>query len=163
MLFRSAGANITSVTFWGLTDGLSWRPGEDCLLFRDDLSRKPAFDGVAKAIGSTEEVIRKINGIGNVAYTEACKAKIAEARAGYAGLTDAQKTLVPAEVLQILEDAEAEYRRLEEESKNPPPVEKITLCEEHIAGIPAQAFTGKPVEPKVTVTYNGKELEEGKD
>lgn len=49
------GANITSLTFWGLTDGLSWRPGEQCLLFRDDLSRKPAFEGVIKAIGYTGE------------------------------------------------------------------------------------------------------------
>ncbi len=160
---KKAGANITSVTFWGLTDGLSWRPGEDCLLFRDDLSRKPAFEGVVKAIGSTEDVIRKINGIGDVAYTEACKAKIAEARDSYDGLTDAQKTLVPAEILRILEDAETEYRRLEEAGQNPPPVEKATLREEHIAKIPAQAYTGKPAEPKVTVTYSGKELEEGKD
>lgn len=100
------GADITCVTFWGLTDALSWRQGTNCLLFREDLSRKPAFEGVVKAaelITEKEEaknrqaaqpVIEAINAIGEVAYTDACKAKINAARAAYDQLTDAQKKFV---------------------------------------------------------------------
>lgn len=43
------GVNIKSVTIWGLNDCLSWKAAELPLLFDDDLSRKPAFDGVVKA------------------------------------------------------------------------------------------------------------------
>lgn len=43
------GANVTSVTIWGLTDCISWKAAELPLLFDDDLSRKPAFDGVVQA------------------------------------------------------------------------------------------------------------------
>lgn len=46
---KHSGVDITSVTFWGLTDALSWRPGTNCLLFREDLSCKPAFEGVVMA------------------------------------------------------------------------------------------------------------------
>ncbi len=108
------GANITSVTFWGLTDGLSWRAEEQCLLFDDDLSRKPAFEGVVNAIGNTGNVMDSINSIGKVELTKECKAKIEAARSAYDALTDAQKALVPNEVLKLLEDAETEYQRLEE-------------------------------------------------
>lgn len=44
------GTNIASVTVWGLNDCLSWKAAELPLLFDDDLSRKPAFDGVVQAI-----------------------------------------------------------------------------------------------------------------
>ncbi len=108
------GANITSVTFWGLTDGLSWRAEEQCLLFDDDLSRKPAFEGVVNAIGNTGNVMDSINSIGKVELTKECKAKIEAARSAYDALTDAQKALVPSEALKLLEDAETEYQRLEE-------------------------------------------------
>ena len=108
------GANITSVTFWGLTDGLSWRAEEQCLLFDDDLSRKPAFEGVVNAIGNTGNVMDSINSIGKGELTKECKAKIEAARSAYDALTDAQKALVPNEVLKLLEDAETEYQRLEE-------------------------------------------------
>ena len=43
------GVNLTSVTFWGLTDDASWRHGADPLLFRGNLETKPAFDAVLKA------------------------------------------------------------------------------------------------------------------
>ena len=102
------------MTFWGLTDGLSWRAEEQCLLFDDDLSRKPAFEGVVNAIGNTGNVMDSINSIGKVELTKECKAKIEAARSAYDALTDAQKALVPNEVLKLLEDAETEYQRLEE-------------------------------------------------
>lgn len=47
---KEDGANITSVTFWGFCDTLSWRPEERCLLLNEDLSRKPAFMGVVDAV-----------------------------------------------------------------------------------------------------------------
>lgn len=47
---KENGANITCVTFWGVSDALSWRPEENCLLFNEDLSRKPAFEGVVNAV-----------------------------------------------------------------------------------------------------------------
>lgn len=43
------GVNVTSVTVWGLNDCLSWKAADLPLLFDDDLSRKPAFDGVVQA------------------------------------------------------------------------------------------------------------------
>lgn len=114
---KAAGADITSVTFWGLTDGLSWRPGERCLLFNDDLSRKPAFEGVVKAIGNTSAAIDKIENIGKVELTESCRGKIEEARTVYDTLTEEQKALVPADILGILTEAETEYKRQEELKK----------------------------------------------
>lgn len=48
------GANVTSVTIWGLTDCISWKAAELPLLFDDDLSRKPAFDGVIQAAEDTD-------------------------------------------------------------------------------------------------------------
>ena len=47
---KKAGANITSVTFWGLTDDNSWIHGADPLLFRGDLSEKKSFDAVVYAL-----------------------------------------------------------------------------------------------------------------
>jgi len=155
------GANITSVTFWGLTDGLSWRAEEQCLLFDDDLSRKPAFEGVVNAIGNTGNVMDSINSIGKVELTKECKAKIEAARSAYDALTDAQKALVPSEALKLLEDAETEYQRLEEESETPPIppiVEKIDIRQEYISAIPAQIYSGAALTPNVTVTYENKTL-----
>lgn len=152
------GANITSVTFWGLTDGLSWRAEEQCLLFDDDLSRKPAFEGVVNAIGNTGNVMDSIKSIGKVELTEECKAKIEAARSAYDALTDAQKALVPSEALKLLEEAKTEYQRLEEESKTPPPVEKMFISQEHISDIPTQTYTGTALTPNVTVTYENKTL-----
>ncbi|MBR6102153.1 MAG: endo-1,4-beta-xylanase [Ruminococcus sp.] len=58
MELQDDGIKITSVTIWGLTDDMSWRKGENALMFNRDLSRKPAFDGVVEAItgsGDSEE------------------------------------------------------------------------------------------------------------
>ncbi len=60
-------------------------------------------------------VVAKINAIGTVEATAACKEKIEEARAAYDALTEAQKALVTAAQLKVLTDAEEEYERLMEE------------------------------------------------
>jgi len=46
---KSEGYKIESVTIWGLTDAGSWRSSETPVLFRGDLSKKLAFDGVVLA------------------------------------------------------------------------------------------------------------------
>lgn len=48
------GVNLTSVTFWGLTDDASWRRDANPLLFYGDLSRKPAFEAVVMAAEGEE-------------------------------------------------------------------------------------------------------------
>ncbi len=47
---KREGANLTSVTFWGLTDDNSWIRGANPLLFRGDLSEKRSFEGVVYAV-----------------------------------------------------------------------------------------------------------------
>jgi len=46
---QKGGANITSVTFWGLGDSVSWRSRHTPLLFTDINRPKPAFDAVMNA------------------------------------------------------------------------------------------------------------------
>lgn len=47
---KAAGANITSVTVWGITDAGSWRPKNAPLLFGDNLAdKKPSFDAFINA------------------------------------------------------------------------------------------------------------------
>lgn len=46
---KKEGIPITSVTLWGLSDGISWRASELPLVFSADLSKKPAFDGMIAA------------------------------------------------------------------------------------------------------------------
>ena len=57
-----------------------------------------------------DDVIAKIGAIGTV--TRGSKASIDAARKAYDGLTDAQKELVPADVLKTLTDAETAYANL---------------------------------------------------
>ncbi len=172
---KKDGAKITSVTFWGLTDEMSWRPNESCLLFRGDLSRKPAYEGVVEAIGGTGAAIDRMDALGAVELTEACREQIAGAREAYDALTEAQKGLVPAESVKRLEDAAAEYQRLSEEAAGQPDQEepsapeekpdmgKIPIEKASILAIPAQTYTGKKQTPSVKVSYQGKLLSEGKD
>lgn len=155
------GANITGVTLWGLSDDLSWRADEHCLLFNDDLSRKPAFYGLVNAVGSTGDVIDKINDIKNVELTEECRIKLDAARKAYEALTEKQKKLIPDDILRVLDDAEAEYKRREEENKNPPVTDKVSISKAEVSAIPAQSYTGKALKPSVTVFYNGRKLAEG--
>ena len=47
---KEAGANITAVVIWGLTDNTSWRADCSPLLFGKDISdKKPSFDAVINA------------------------------------------------------------------------------------------------------------------
>lgn len=61
---------------------------------------------------AADDVVTKINAIGEVAYTEECKARIDAARAAYDALTDDQKALITAEQLAVLTAAEAAYEAL---------------------------------------------------
>ncbi len=111
---KTNGANITSVTVWGLTDDMTWRAGSNCLLLNGDLSRKPAFDGVVNAIGRTQEVIDQIRSIQTVTTAPECKEKIEAARIAYDTLlTENQKKLVGND--QVLTEAEETYERLVKE------------------------------------------------
>lgn len=49
-----AGAKLTSVTVWGLTDDASWRRDANPLLFTGKLERKPAFEAVVMAAKGEE-------------------------------------------------------------------------------------------------------------
>ena len=61
---------------------------------------------------TVDDVIAKINAIGEVAYTPECKDKIDIARNAYNALTDEQKALVDPADLAALEEAEARYAYL---------------------------------------------------
>ena len=59
---KQEGVNITSVTFWGLTDDNSWIRGANPLLFRGDLSCKKAYEAVVYAatggdLGEPEKIL----------------------------------------------------------------------------------------------------------
>jgi endo-1,4-beta-xylanase len=45
---------IDRVTFWGISDGRSWRWGQDALLFDRQLKPKPAFDAVIEASSTSK-------------------------------------------------------------------------------------------------------------
>lgn len=51
---RGNGVPITSVTLWGISDSDSWLASDYPLIFNDDLSRKPAFDGMIEAVNGNE-------------------------------------------------------------------------------------------------------------
>lgn len=60
------GVNLTSVTFWGLTDDNSWIHGANPLIFHGDLSPKKSFDAVVYAavggdLGQPEKIILNLN------------------------------------------------------------------------------------------------------
>ena len=61
---------------------------------------------------AADAVIAKIAAIGEVAYTEASKTLIDDARTAYDALTDAQKALISAEQLAVLTTAETTYAEL---------------------------------------------------
>ena len=71
---------------------------------------KAAADQAAADQAAADEVIAKIGAIGNVEYTDACKAKIDAARTAYNALTTAQKELVTN--YAVLEADEARYAEL---------------------------------------------------
>ena len=47
---REDGANITSVSVWGVTDDRSWRADRNPLLFNNSFAKKPAYNSVAALV-----------------------------------------------------------------------------------------------------------------
>ena len=78
---------------------------------------KAAAEQAAADHAAADEVIAKINAIGEVEYTDACKAKIDEARTVYDALTDTQKVLV--ENYDTLTAAENRYAELNAAAETP--------------------------------------------
>lgn len=65
---KREGANVTSLTIWGLTDNNSWIRENDPVLFNGDLSKKLAYDGIVYAVtgeGSLGEPARVICNLTN--------------------------------------------------------------------------------------------------
>ena len=63
---KKDGVNLTSVTFWGLTDDNSWIRGANPLIFHGDLSTKKSYDAVVYAVtggdlGQPEKIILNLN------------------------------------------------------------------------------------------------------
>ena len=78
---------------------------------------KAAADQAAADQAAADAVKEKINAIGEVEYTDACKAMIDEASDAYDALTEAQKALVTN--YDVLEAAEACYNELKEAAETP--------------------------------------------
>ena len=75
---------------------------------------KQAAEQAAADKAAADAAVEKITAIGEVAYTEASKAKIDAARTAYDALTDAQKTLVTDADVKVLTDAEKKYAELKQ-------------------------------------------------
>ncbi|MBR5427507.1 MAG: hypothetical protein IK118_04105 [Clostridia bacterium] len=80
-------------------------------------ARYAALKKAAADQKKADAVIAKIDAIGTVEYTDACKAKIDEARTAYDALTKAQKRLVTN--YKTLTDAESRYEELKAAAENP--------------------------------------------
>lgn len=80
-----------------------------------DVTVTPIFKLNKASEEKAAAVENAIVAIGTVEYSVECKEKIDAARSAYDTLTDGQKTLVAAEKLTVLENAEKEYQRLESE------------------------------------------------
>ena len=85
---------------------------------------KAAADQAAADQAAADEVIEKIDAIGTVEYTDACKAKIDAAKDAFDGLTEAQKTLVTN--YETLTAAQARYKELKAQSETPTDPENPT-------------------------------------
>lgn len=107
---RKEGVKITSVTFWGISDGNSWRKESAPLLLNADLSYKAAFSEIV-SLGNqvkADDVEKKILEIVTVSLDS--KTKIEAARTMYNSLTQEQKALVInyADLIK----AESDYQKL---------------------------------------------------
>ena len=71
---------------------------------------KAATEKLAAYKAKADAVIARINAIGNVEYTEACKGKIDDASTAYDALTDGQKVLVSN--IEVLTTAQQTYNTL---------------------------------------------------
>ena len=78
---------------------------------------KAEAEALAADQAAVDAVIAKINAIGTVENTDACKTRIEEARGAYNQLTGAQKKLLPDNDLWTLERAEEKYVELAKEQK----------------------------------------------
>jgi hypothetical protein len=78
---------------------------------------KAEAEALAADQAAVDAVIAKINAIGTVENTDACKALIDDTRTAYNALTDAQKKLLPDNDLWTLERAEEKYVELVKEQK----------------------------------------------
>lgn len=58
-------------------------------------------------------IVAMINDIGDVTYTEECKAKIDKARRAYDSAVEQVKSIITPEQYKVLTDAEAAYEKLE--------------------------------------------------
>ena len=76
-----------------------------------------AYQGEPVEQAAVDKVKDLIDGIGTVTLTAFVKEKIEAARAAYEKLPESQKALVTN--IALLEEAEQEYKRLEEEAKDP--------------------------------------------
>ena len=105
---------------------------------------------------AAKAVIDKINALpANAELSD--KDAVEAARTAYNALTDAQKALVPTDVLAKLTNAETQIAEAEEAAK----AVSIKKCEVTVKDL---VYTGKTIkEPTVTVKYNGKKLKIGID
>ena len=108
---------------------------------------KAEAEALAADQAAVDAVIAKINAIGTVENTDACKALIDDARTAYNALTGAQKKLLPDNDLWTLVKAEEKYETLQREA------EEQKAAEEQAAeqaanqtafenGIEAKGYTG---------------------
>ena len=90
-------------------DGLEKEKKEFVYNYSTLTDAEKAYEDMKNAanLSAAKEVVNKINAIGTVEYTEACKHKIDDARSAYNALNKAQKTLVTN--YKKLTDAEKAY------------------------------------------------------
>ncbi len=103
---------------------------------------------------AVENVITLINAVGEVFYDDASKKKIDAAREAYDKLTNDQKALVTN--YKVLTDAEAKYKSLT-------PLEKTNITKADVKKIEDQYYTGKAMQPSLTITYEGSSLKLNED
>lgn len=106
---------------------------------------------------AVEDVKALIDAIGEVSGDEASKKKIDDARKAYDGLTKEQQALV--DNYNKLTDAEAKYKSL----ASPAETTKTSITKAVVNKIEDQYYTGKAIEPSLTVTCGGSNLKLNED
>ncbi|HCT91451.1 MAG TPA: hypothetical protein DF613_08755, partial [Lachnospiraceae bacterium] len=97
--------------------------------------------------------------------TAASEAAIRQARTAYDKLTEAQKALVPAEVVAALNSAEAKLAEIQkDESGRKEEDAAVSISSASVSGVKDMLYTGKKVvQKKLTVKLGGKKLKSGTD
>lgn len=147
-----------------------WNNGKVCIAVKEEKSAKHKIElkmaagnegkkFTLYAIGyqkdqAVENVVTLINAIGEVAYDDASKKKIDAAKEAYNKLTDDQKALV--ENYKNLTDAETKYTSLT-------PSTTTSITEAAVNKIEDQYYTGKAIEPTLTITCKGSNLKVNED